>query len=60
MMYFLRYKNSTFKIFQIIIRYTNVTKTYKLIENLTYDVKNALTWFKIDSMKANPEKFQFM
>ena len=30
------------------------------IENLTYDVKNVLTWFKINSMKANPEKFQFM
>ena len=31
-----------------------------VIENLTYDVKNVLTWFKINSMKANPEKFQFM
>ena len=30
------------------------------IENLTYDVKNVLTWFKIKSMKANPEKLQFM
>ena len=29
-------------------------------ENLTYDVKNILTQFKINSMKANPEKFQFM
>ena len=29
-------------------------------EKLTYDVKNVLTWFKINSMKANPEKFQFM
>ena len=31
-----------------------------VIENLTYDVKNVLTWFKINSMRANPEKFQFM
>ena len=31
-----------------------------VIENVTYDVKNVLTWFKINSMKANPEKFQFM
>ena len=31
-----------------------------VIENLTYDVKNVLTWFKINSMKANPEKSQFM
>ena len=29
-------------------------------ENLTYDVKNVLTWFKINSMKVNSEKFQFM
>ena len=29
-----------------------------VIEN--YDVKNVLTWFKINSMKANSEKFQFM
>ena len=29
-------------------------------ENLTYEVKNVLTQFKINSMKANPEKFQFM
>ena len=31
-----------------------------IIENLTYDVKNVLAWFKINSMKANSEKFQFM
>ena len=31
-----------------------------VIENLTYDVKNVLTWFKINSMKVNSEKFQFM
>ena len=32
---------------------------HTVIENLTYDV-NVLTWFQINSMKANPEKFQFM
>ena len=31
-----------------------------VIESLLYDVKNVLTWFKINSMKVNPEKFQFM
>ena len=31
-----------------------------IIEDLTYDVKNVLTWFKMNPMKANPEKFQFM
>ena len=26
------------------------------IENLTYDMKNVLTWFKIESITANPKK----
>ena len=29
-------------------------------ENLTHDASELLYWFKINSMKANPEKFQFM
>ena len=28
--------------------------------NLKYDLSNVLDWFKINSMKANPGKFQFM
>ena len=28
--------------------------------NLKYDLRNVLDWFKINSMKANPVKFQFM
>ena len=43
----------------MVIRFMIVTKTYKS-KNLTCNVKNVLTWFKINSMKANPEKFQFM
>ena len=31
-----------------------------VIENFTYDVKNVSTLFKINSMKANPKKFQFI
>ena len=31
-----------------------------VIKNFTYDVKNVLTWFKNNSMKANPQKFRFM
>ena len=31
-----------------------------VIENLAYDVKNVLTCFRTNSVKANPEKFQFM
>ena len=30
------------------------------IETLTYDVKNVLTCFRINSIKATPERFQFM
>ena len=56
---FLRHKNPTFLTLRLIICFMIVTKTYKP-KNLTYNVKNVLTWFKINSMKANPEKFQFM
>ena len=31
-----------------------------VFSNLKYDLRNVLDWFKIDSMKANPGKFQFM
>ena len=31
-----------------------------MLENLEHDASKLLHWFKINSMKANPEKFQFM
>ena len=31
-----------------------------VLENLKHDAGKLLYWFKINSMKANPEKFQFM
>ena len=31
-----------------------------VFKNWAYDVKTVLAWFKINSIKANPEKFQFM
>ena len=31
-----------------------------ILENLKHDMKSILKWFKVNSMKANPEKFQFM
>ena len=31
-----------------------------VLENLTHGASKLLYWFKISSMKANPEKFQFM
>ena len=31
-----------------------------VFSNLKYDLRNVLDWFKINSMKTNPDKFQFM
>ena len=31
-----------------------------VLENLEHDASKLLYWFKINSMKANPEKFKFM
>ena len=31
-----------------------------VLENLEHDASKLSYWFKINSMKANPEKFQFM
>ena len=31
-----------------------------VFSNLKHDLRNVLHWFKINSMKANPGKFQFM
>ena len=30
------------------------------ISNLKYDMTNILNWFRYNSMKANPDRFQFM
>ena len=31
-----------------------------ILKDLKYDMKNILKWFKVNSMKPNPKKFQFM
>ena len=31
-----------------------------ILENLKHDLKILLKWFRINSLQANPEKFQFM
>ena len=31
-----------------------------IFQDLVYDLKNVLHWFRINSLKANPTKFQFM
>ena len=30
------------------------------LKDLKYDMQNILKWFKVNSMKSNPKKFQFM
>ena len=39
-----------------------VAKTYlsNILENLKHDKKILLTWFRINSLQANPGKFQFI
>ena len=31
-----------------------------ILKKLKHDMVNVLKWFKMNSMKANPQKFQFM
>ena len=31
-----------------------------ILKDLKYDMQNILKWFKVNSMKSNPKKFQFM
>ena len=31
-----------------------------ILKDLKYDMQNILKWFKINSLKSNPKKFQFM
>ena len=31
-----------------------------VFSNIKYDLRNVLDWFKINSVKTNPGKFQFM
>ena len=38
----------------------HVTNLLRIKENLTFDMKNILLWFRANSLKANAGKFQFM
>ena len=42
----------------MIIPYTDAEKANK--ENLVSDTKSILNWFRLNSLKVNPGKFQFM
>ena len=40
--------------------YSHGSNLSLILSNLEHDMKNLLYWFKINSIKANPGKFQFM
>ena len=40
--------------------YSDGMKLSSILENLKHDTKIILKWFRINSLKANPGKFQFM
>ena len=40
--------------------YSNGMELSSILENLKHYTKIILKWFRINSMKANPGKFQFM
>ena len=40
--------------------YSSGVELSSILENLKHDTKTILKWFRINSLKANPGKFQFM
>ena len=40
--------------------YNSGIELSSILENLKHDTKTILKWFRINSLKANPGKFQFM
>ena len=40
--------------------YSSGIELFSILENLKHDTKTILKWFRINSLKANPGKFQFM
>ena len=42
------------------ILYSSGVELSSILENLKHDTKTILKWFRINSLKANPGKFQFM
>ena len=40
--------------------YSSGIELSSILENVKHDTKTILKWFRINSLKANPGKFQFM
>ena len=61
MIYFFPEKSQKYVILQIITLFFRGDKNLDLVFfNLNSDLSNVMDWFKINSLKANPGKFQFM
>ena len=58
MTFFLKYKNPTIPDDDRLYYCSQHLQT--VVKRLTFHVKQVLTWLKVNSMKANPKKFQFM
>ena len=59
MTYFFSRSNQKYVILLIML-YSCDKELGTVISNLKYDMTNILNWFRYNSMKANPDKFQFM
>ena len=60
MTYFFSKSNLKYVILLMTTRSSCDTELGMVISNLKYDMTNILDWFRSNSMKANPDKFQFM
>ena len=60
MIYFSLLKNQKYAILPMATLCIHVTNLLRIKENLTFDMKNILLWFRTNSLKANAGKFQFM
>ena len=56
--FFLKEQTYVIMLMKIIYRCDNDLKI--ILEDLHHDIKTLLNWFKINSMKPNPKKFQFL
>ena len=54
--------NKIFAILQMTIPYTHAEKGYQKLRKIWFLIQKVLflNWFRLNSLKANPGKFQFM
>ena len=60
MIYSFLLQNQRIVILQMIMYYAVVRNLENVLSNLRWTLKSVLKWFGINSLEANPGKFQFM